>query len=232
MHDGLRRTFVLVHGASGGGWWWEKVAKLLRARGHKVWTPTLPAFAGVTPSDYVEHVAALFGREGLNDVVLVGHSLGGMTITGVADRLPDRLRRLIYLDALIPRSGQSVVDLGHWLPVTFVKALSLASSGGRTMPPPPARFLGARLPHHREILRRNAMRQPMSSLTVPVELNHEPANGVAAVYITCTRPKYRASASSCRLARECGWPVIELSASHAAPITEPVMVTELLVAWA
>jgi pimeloyl-ACP methyl ester carboxylesterase len=110
-------TYVIVHGAWGGGWDWKTVDSMLTSAGNKVYRPTLTGLGERvhlrTPAtDLSTHVADIVNViqfENLHDVVLVGHSYGGMVITGVADRVPDRIRRLVYVDAFLPDSGESVV---------------------------------------------------------------------------------------------------------------------------
>jgi pimeloyl-ACP methyl ester carboxylesterase len=112
-------TFVIVHGAFGGGWEWREVASLLRARGHEVFTPTLTGYGErshlatpeITLETHIQDVLNVLRFEDLHDVVLAAQSYGGMVITGVADRAPERLRHLVYLNALAPDNGQSVFDL-------------------------------------------------------------------------------------------------------------------------
>lgn len=112
-------TFVLVHGGGHGGWCYQRVARRLRARGHEVYAPTLTGLAdrshfvhpGIDLDTHVTDVVNLLVWEDLRDVVLVGHSYGGMVITGAADRAADRVGRLAYLDAATPRNGQSLVDI-------------------------------------------------------------------------------------------------------------------------
>ena len=110
-------VFVLVHGGWHGGWCWRRVAPLLS--GHDVFCPTLTGLGDrahlARPdtglADHVADVVAVLELDDLRDVVLVGHSSGGAVITGVAQRRPDRLRELVYLDAFVPAPGQSVFDL-------------------------------------------------------------------------------------------------------------------------
>lgn len=112
-------TFVIVHGAWGGGWAFKDVALRLSQRGHTVYRPTLTglgekvhlAGTNIDLDTHVTDVVNIILWEDLHDVVLVGHSYGGMVITGVADRIPDRIRQLIYLDAILPENGQSVATL-------------------------------------------------------------------------------------------------------------------------
>ena len=111
-------TFVLVHGAWHGSWCWKRVRKALQAEGHDVFTPTLTGVGErshltspqVTLDTHVADVVNLIRWEELTDVVLCGHSYGGCVITGVADRVAERLRALVYLDAFIPENGQSLHD--------------------------------------------------------------------------------------------------------------------------
>jgi pimeloyl-ACP methyl ester carboxylesterase len=112
-------TYVLVHGGGHGGWCYQPVARLLRAAGHEVFTPTLTGLGErahlVSPDVdldmHIRDVCAVLHYEDVHDVILVGHSYGGMVITGVADRAADRVGRLVYLDAANPVNGQSLLDV-------------------------------------------------------------------------------------------------------------------------
>lgn len=112
-------TFVLVHGGGHGGWCYRQVARLLRGAGHEVYAPTLSGLAerahlrlaGIGLDTHIQDVASLLHYEDLRDVILVGHSYGGMVITGAADRAVERVGRLVYLDAANPVHGQSLVDV-------------------------------------------------------------------------------------------------------------------------
>ncbi len=111
-------TFVLVHGAWHGSWCWKRVRRLLQSRGHEVFTPTLTGVAdrshlmslGVNLETHVLDVVNLIRWEELSDIVLCGHSYGGAVVTGVADRVPDRIRSLVYLDAFVLENGENVVQ--------------------------------------------------------------------------------------------------------------------------
>ena len=112
-------TYVLVHGGAHGGWCYQRVARLLRAAGHEGYTPTMTGVGErahlvgpeVDLDLHIRDIVAVLHWEDLRDVVLVGHSYGGMVITGVADRAADRVGRLVYLDAATPANGQSLVDV-------------------------------------------------------------------------------------------------------------------------
>src|SRR5258705_7398602 len=112
-------TFLIAHGAWSAAWAWKKMRPLMQARGHDVGIPT---YTGLGERAHLAnreiglqtHIADVLGTlefEDLHDVVLVGHSYGGMVATGVADRARARVRRLVYLDAFVPRDGQSLLDL-------------------------------------------------------------------------------------------------------------------------
>ncbi len=112
-------NYVLVHGGGHGGWCYQRVARILRAGGHEVSTPTLTGLGerahlldkGVDLNRHIEDVVAVLHYEDFHDVILVGHSYGGMVITGAADRAADRVGRLVFLDAATPVNGQSLVDV-------------------------------------------------------------------------------------------------------------------------
>jgi pimeloyl-ACP methyl ester carboxylesterase len=137
-------TYVLVHGPSQGGWIFGRVAKLLRAKGHDVYTPTLTGVGershikGVDAnlSLHIEDVANVLRYEQLADVVLCGHAYGGLVITGVADQMPGRVRSLVYIDSFIPENGDS---LWKHLPAPFVPMFlgSTVNHGGLRIDPVP-----------------------------------------------------------------------------------------------
>ena len=140
-------TFVLVHGAWSGGWCYGKVAALLRARGHTVFTPTLTGqgershllTAGVNLTTHIADVVNVVHYEGLGEIVLAGHSYGGMVASGVADRIADRVAALVYLDAFLPEDGQSLFDIN--IPANTQRFVANAGNhGGLAVPPPPASF--------------------------------------------------------------------------------------------
>lgn len=109
-------TFVLVHGGGHGGWCYQKVARLLQAKGHVVYAPSLPGMGehthqihpGIDLDAHIDDVAGLLFSEDLRHAILVGHSYGGMVITGVADRAPGRVGHRVYLDAAYPQDGESL----------------------------------------------------------------------------------------------------------------------------
>jgi pimeloyl-ACP methyl ester carboxylesterase len=111
-----KATYVLVHGGGHGGWCWERVSSPLRAKGHNVYTPTLTGLGershllhpDIDLDTQITDVVNTLKWENLTNVILVGHSYGGMVITGVADRAPDRVGQLVYLDAAHPKNGAAL----------------------------------------------------------------------------------------------------------------------------
>jgi pimeloyl-ACP methyl ester carboxylesterase len=139
-------TFVLVHGAWHGGWCWRHVADMLRAQGHQVFTPTM---TGVGERSHLLHpnidldtqiadIVNLMKWEGLEDVVLCGHSYGGFVISGVAEIMQSALSSIVYLDAFFPDDGQSVADLAD--PEQAQIYTELVSAGMPIVPVPAAVF--------------------------------------------------------------------------------------------
>jgi pimeloyl-ACP methyl ester carboxylesterase len=115
----MMANFVLVHGAWGGAISWRTMAPLLREKGHEVFFTSLTGLGEryhlggpeTNLSTHIQDVLELVEYEDLTNIALVGHSYGGMVITGVADRIPERIAHLVYLDAFLPRDGQSLNDL-------------------------------------------------------------------------------------------------------------------------
>ncbi len=129
-----RPAFVFVHGAWAGGWHFSKVEPPLDEAGFKVYRPTMTGLGervhlareDVGLSTHIEDIVNVLEFEDLHDVVLVGHSYGGMVISGVANRVPDRIRKLVYLDAIVAEDGESVMDLAG----DAISTMAEAGAGG------------------------------------------------------------------------------------------------------
>jgi pimeloyl-ACP methyl ester carboxylesterase len=182
-------TIVIVHGAFGGGWEWRTVAARLRARGHDVFTPSLTGFGErvhlATPETsletHLQDILNLLRYEDLHQVVLTGQSYGGMVITGVADRMPERLAHLVYLNALVPKDGQSVFNL---TPPAFRQRFEAAArtAGAGWRIPVPA-FEDD--PQIAAFARRRYVPTPLRPFTEPIRLGPAPG-GLRRTYIWCT----------------------------------------------
>jgi pimeloyl-ACP methyl ester carboxylesterase len=170
------KTFVLVHGAWHGGWCYTRVAERLSARGGRVFAPTLTGLGErshlydpqINLTTHVLDVANLIRWHELRDIVLVGHSYGGMVITAVADQLAERIGALVYLDAFLPEDNQCLHDLA---PPEMVRAqLESATVANRyAVPPIPAAVFNVN-PADREWVDRLCTPQPLATLTERVRL--------------------------------------------------------------
>lgn len=144
----MAHTFVLVHGAWHGGWCWRRVSDLLERQGHKVFTPTLTGLGershllgpGVDLTTHVTDVVNLLKWERLSNVVLCGHSYGGMVISGVAEQVAAAISSIVFLDAFVPDNGDAVIDLtGPLVQIALQKAQEAGAAG---VPPRPAEAFG------------------------------------------------------------------------------------------
>jgi pimeloyl-ACP methyl ester carboxylesterase len=215
-----------VHGIWHGGWCWSRVAAVLRARGHRVTTPTQTGLGershlmseSITLDTFVDDIVNHLEWEDLSDVVLVGHSFGGAPITGAADRVPARIARLIYLDAAIMDAGETWFGL---LPPDIVAdrtKLAEAFSGGISLPPAPPESFGVTNPDDAAWLAPRLTPHPLATLTTPLRLAHLCGNGLPAHYIACTSPAYSPAAICRARAEERGWPVSTLASGHDAMV--------------
>ncbi len=233
------RTFVLVHGAFHGGWCWRAVATLLRDAGHSVFTPTLTGLgerrhlmsaAALSVDFFVLDVVSLIEVEDLRDVILVGHSFGGTVISGVADGLPDRLRQVIYLDAVTPLAGKSLFDMMSDAERTARRAaLTRLPDGDIQVPPPPARAFGIVDAAQAAWVDRRLTPHPTGGYMSPVSLAHPLANGVPAAYIRCTDPVFSINDPCAAFARTAGWTYRELATGHDAMISAPAALAAMLI---
>ncbi len=230
-------TIVLVHGAFHGGWCWRRVADALREQGHWVFTPTLTGLGershqldeSVSLDTWIEDIVGVIESEELTDVLLVGHSLGGLTVSGVADRLPERLRALVYLDALLVPDGLTAVDMGPPGERERRAAAAGIADTDLALPPFPAASFGVVDPDDAAWLQRRMTPQPIRPYLDPVHLDHPLGNGLPCTYIACTSPIYPANDPSKELARsQPGWRWLELESGHNAMVTAPDALTAML----
>ncbi len=121
MNASTQKTFLLCHGAWGGGFAWRKMHVLMQAAGHRLLTPSYTGLGershlanpSIDLDTHIQDILNVIQYEDLRDIVLVGHSYGGMVATGVADRARDRIAQAIYIDAFVPGDGQSLFDLNE-----------------------------------------------------------------------------------------------------------------------
>ncbi len=228
-------TIVLVHGGWHGGWCWRRVTPLLRASGRDVRTPTLTgtgdrahlARPDTGLATHVADVVAALELDDLRDVVLVGHSSSGAVISGVAQRVPDRLAALCYLDAFVPQPGQSVLDLLP--PARREHFLGLVRDGRIVLDPGPAMDGWAvRDPVDRAWVGPRLRPHPLGGLADP--LPDTPVPDLPRTYVHCTdKPGGDAFAGFAAAARsDPGWQVHDLATGHDAMVTAPAALAELL----
>jgi pimeloyl-ACP methyl ester carboxylesterase len=240
-------TFVIVHGAWGGGWEWSPVARLLRERGHVVVVPTLTGLgerahlgrdSHVGLGTHIEDVVALLEFERLHDAVLCGASYGGMPVTGAADRAADKIRLVIYIDALVPRAQQSALDL---LPEAFGEMVraGVDEHGPRWRVPMPVDLFEALIPTGSvtDAVRADYLSrvrdQPAATFLEPVQLTGA-VDHVLRAFVRCTMGEIARElggdpieACAAR-ARAAGWPYRELAAPHDPQIFNPAGTAALL----
>ena len=228
--------FVLVHGAWSGGWCYHKVAARLRARGHSVFTPTLTGqgerthlgAGNVNLSLHITDIINVFQYEDLSDVVLAGHSYGGMVITGVADGIPERIAALVYLDAFLPQDGQSLFDIN--VPANTQRFLANAGDiGGLAVPAPPAAFFNV---NAADAARVDALASPhpLGAMTEKIKLTGAHEQVAKRVYVHATvlprespfKPFYE------RVKADPAWVAHTLACGHHVMLDEPERVTEIL----
>lgn len=223
-------NYVLVHGGCSGGWVWQEVARYLRFAGHDVFTPTLTglgerghlACPDIDLNTHIQDIIGVLECEKLFDVVLVGHSSGSMVITGVAERMPEHINHLVYLDSAVPQGGQSWLDLlGPEMAKTI---LEIARSQGD----------GWRIPLYPESPRCRA--HPAKPMTDRLEVNNPVAEEIPRTFIHCSDKSdegilslaWSAIDQAAEQAREKGWRYRELSAGHTPMQTMPRELADLL----
>ncbi|HEY2136690.1 MAG TPA: alpha/beta hydrolase, partial [Xanthobacteraceae bacterium] len=221
----------------GGGWQWSAVAGLLRAAGHRVFTPTLTGLGErqhlVTPATgldtHVDDIANVIAWESLQDIVLAGTSYGGLVISGVADRAPEKIKTLVYLDAALPQNGKCMLDLvpperratverlareegdGYRIPTSLVLDTGIADGGER------AAYL-ARMSFH-----------PLRSLLQPVRLTGRYLEVPHKIYVLASlKPTHHFLDYYEWASREPGWSARQIASNHFPMTTMPKETADLL----
>ncbi|MGP3533969.1 alpha/beta fold hydrolase [Microbacterium sp. RD1] len=227
-------SFLLVHGAFRGAWWWGRVAERLRAEGHDVHAPTLPGLgeraselsADQNLDTYASDILDLLHRHDLRDVVLVGHSFGGYPISAAADREPERIARLVYLDAAVPVDGQSAVGDSA---ATAQSWLARAGDDGWSVPPMPVEMVEVRRPSDREAVQARLTRMPLAPFVQRLRLT----GGIDRIphrqFVFATgwaATPYRGQFD--RLRSDPAWSVTSVDAGHELMLDAPDRVVDIL----
>ena len=227
-------TFLVAHGAWAAGWAWKKMRPLMRARGHEIFTPSYTglgerahlASPEVGLDTHIADVLGVLEYEDLTEVILIGHSYGGMVATAVADRAAARLSRLVYLDAFVPRDGQSLFDLQPpGVPAAMRESARKEGGGWRVPPIPTAADMSEE--DLAWTLPRRVM-HPLRSLEQPVHLTGA-VDRLPRTYIYCLRPMqgdgFRPFADR---ARSEGWQYLEMDSTHNPHVTAPQALASML----
>jgi pimeloyl-ACP methyl ester carboxylesterase len=220
-------TFVLVHGGFYGGWCWKKVKAFLEQQGHLVYTPTLTGLGDryhlLNPSiDLDTHIKDLTNfifYEDLKDIILVGHSYGGLVITGAAAALPERIGQLIYLDALVPDTGDSLLTLVDAETAYYFQSQAQQKGDGWLIPPlaikeddfSPADVAWVKERITPQTLKSFSQKIEFDQEVVPliVSLSNYPSS-----FIHCSKNAHPTLQKMYARAKERGWDCFEIESGH------------------
>jgi pimeloyl-ACP methyl ester carboxylesterase len=231
-------AFVLVHGAWGGAWIWRRVLGPLRAAGHEVHALTLTGdgdrahlrHRGIRLAQHVADVVAAVRAEELRDVILVGHSYGGMVVTGAADRLLDAdaqaVRGIVYVDAMVPLPGEGWGE-AHGPEIVAARTAAAEANDFALPPPDPIDFgiTGA----DREWLLRRQVPHPFGPYRDPLHFDGERWAKLPRLFIDCNQPAYPTIAAMRTRVRQLpGFRVEVIATGHCPMVTEPARLVELL----
>jgi pimeloyl-ACP methyl ester carboxylesterase len=225
-------TFVLVHGAWHGGWCWQRVAPALRRAGHEVYAPSLTGLGErrhlggpqVNLDTHIEDVAGLIEMEGLAQVILLGHSYGGMVVTGVADRMAGRIAHLIYLDAFVPENGRCLLD--YAVPE---RAARMREEGERTgaVSPPPMSLWGLSQPQDLAFVEPREVPHPYATMCQKIRLTGQVQ--VPRTFIYCSAPATGSfDQFAAKYRNDPAWSFHELKTGHDAMLLMPLALTQIL----
>lgn len=228
-------TFVVCHGAWSAAWAWKRVRPLLRAAGHDIFTPTYTGLGerahqvsrSINLDTHIADVLAVLDCEDLRDVVLVGHSYGGMVATGVADRAAERIAKLIYVDAFVPGNGQSLFDLLPAQARAQRQEGASAQGDGWLLAPNPTPPDTS--PEDVAWITPRRRWQPIGTFIQPLSLKNANLQ-LSRNYIYCTRiaPDDTFGQFARRFGSDAAWKYFEIDASHSPNVTAPEALTRLL----
>jgi len=230
-------VFVLVHGAWHGGWCWQKVGEKLRAEGDLVYTPTLSGMgenknkldSTIDLTTHITDIVNLIVKEDLHHVILVGHSYGGVVIAGVADRIPERLEKLVYLDALLVENGQSAFSVNPKESQDIFKKTAMDYDKGLSIPSPSSTWFGVKDSTTVKWTNGRLTNQPYKTFSQRLVLKHPYGNHLSMIYIACTNPELPVLEQFAEKTRKSkAWKYYELKTGHDAMITMPTELATLL----
>ncbi len=227
-------TFVLIHGGWHGAWCWSRVAKRLREDGHDVFTPSLTGLADrshlltdtVGLKTHVDDVVNLLKWENLSDVVLVGHSYGGIVISEVAERAAPALRAVVFLDAFLPDDGQSLAEIAA--PRVRELIAQALAAGETTLAPFPATVFNLN-EADRAWVDAKCTPQPLRTFTDRVSLSGARDRIARKAYVRATAYESATYDAALAQTRAAGWRTYEVPCGHDVMIDMPERLAEILV---
>lgn len=230
-------TFILVHGASLGGWVWKKVTTRLRDAGHDVFAPTLTGLGdrahlghkGINLDSHIADILGVIETEELQNFILVGHSYGGRVITGVAEKSAGRIAALVYLDAFLPKSGDSSFSHMDETQAKKVRKIVEEKGDGWRFPGRTASVFGIRDASDAAWLDRRSIGQPIGCMEQPIIHSGAWQQVKNLTYIHCTENDPSPfGAIAARLSSNPSWACHTLACGHIAMIDMPQELTEIL----
>jgi pimeloyl-ACP methyl ester carboxylesterase len=225
--------FVLVHGAWHGAWCWARVLGPLWAAGHRAFAVSLSGVGErahllsrqITLDTHIADVASVIEAEELLDAVLVGHSYAGMVITGVADRLAPRLHHLVYIDAAVPRPGESWSST-HTAETQAARRKAIAET--HVLAPPDPAMFGLEGADRAWVARRQTP-QPGATYDAPLQFDAERVAALPRTFVDCNRPALGTIAVMReRVRAEPGWSVREIATGHDPMVSAPQALLDIL----
>lgn len=241
-----RKTVVLVHGAWHGGWCWRDVRAQLEAQGHRVFTPTLTGLADrahllskdIGLDTHIKDITSLIDYYDLSDIILVGHSYGGMVITGVADARKAQIAEIVYLDAALPENGQTMITQGPERSPDIIeqsrKALAGLAPDGVAMGAFPPEFLGISTDHPGyNWVAEKLTPHPLKTWLDPITLENGGSAGLKRSYIHCTAPALPNSSfpfHAEQVQADDSWVYHDLATGHDAMVTAADDIVRILTA--
>ena len=232
-------TFVLVHGAWHGSWCWKRVRHRLQLAGHDVFTPTLTGLGershllarGVNLSTHIEDVVNLIRWEELHNLTLCGHSYGGAVVSGVAERIPERIRALVYLDAFVLESGENVLENVHESQRHLLIEATRKLGDGWKTPPIPATVFNVNAAD-RDWVDRQCTAHPYACFEEPL-LQSDGIRRIASItYIVATDWEDTPFGRALERARGKGWRILSMACGHDAMLDAPEELARELVGTA
>lgn len=230
-------TYLLVHGARHGGWCWTRVTRILRDAGHTVHTPTLTglgerAHLASAETDLETHINDVIGvvdAEELDDVILCGHSYGGMVVTPVLDRRREVFRACVWLDAFVPEDGRSLLD--GWPPerAQMIREKVATDGEGWKIAPMPPDYFGVMDPADADWVTRRCVPQPIRTFSQPVQLTGAWKTVPKKMYLLAElHPNSSFDRFADPLSEQDDWDVRSVAAGHDVMIDTPELLAEIL----